>query len=78
MTLYKFINETTIKKYKGGFVVLNNRIYTNPKAEIIAAAGYKELKEVELPEHDVEKQMVITTYKNGEVITPIYEIVELP
>jgi hypothetical protein len=33
MELYKLENDT-LKKYNGGFVVLNNRIYTNPTIEI--------------------------------------------
>lgn len=76
--LYKFIDENTIKKYNGGFVVLNNRIYTNPKADVIASAGYKALAEVELPEYNEESQYIVTTYQDGEVITPVYTIVELP
>ena len=55
MTLYKFINENEIKKYKGGFVIVNNRIYTNPTEEKIREAGYKELAEVVAPEiNDME------------------------
>ena len=76
MSLYKFIDENTIKKYNGGFVVLKNRIYTNPKADIVAAAGYKALAEVELPEIDAETQYIVTTYQDGEVITPVYTVVE--
>ena len=78
MGLYKYVNENTIKKYNGGFVVLNNRIYTNPKPDIVAAVGYKPLAEVELPEIDAETQYIVTTYQDGEVITPVYTIEEIP
>ena len=76
MSLYIYVNENTIKKYNGGFVVLKNRIYTNPKADIVAAAGYKALAEVELPEINAETQYIVTTYQDGEVITPVYTVVE--
>jgi hypothetical protein len=42
MELYKLENGQ-LKKFKGGFVVLNNRIYTNPTEEIVRKAGYKNL-----------------------------------
>ena len=41
MKLYKLDNDT-LKKYNGGFVVFNNRIYTNPTEEIVRKAGYKD------------------------------------
>ena len=75
--LYKFINENQIKPYKGGFVVLDNKIYTNPKEETLAKAGYKSLAEVELPEYDKQKQYLKTTYKDGDVITPVYEVLDI-
>ena len=77
MKLYKFINEDTIEKYNGGFVVLNNRIYTNPKEEIIKQAGYKELEEIEPPEYNPENESLILTYADGEKITPIYSVMEV-
>ena len=75
--LYKFINENQIKRYKGGFVVLDNKIYTNPKEETLAKAGYKPLADVELPEYDEQKQYLKTTYKDGDVITPVYEVLDI-
>ena len=77
MELYKFISETEIQRYKGGFVVLNNRIYTNPTEETIKAAGYKELAEVTPPEYNPETHYLSTIYKDGDIITPEYEIVEI-
>jgi hypothetical protein len=74
--LYKFINENQIKPYKGGFVVLDNKIYTNPKEETLAKAGYKELAGVEKPEYDEQMQYLKTTYKDGDIITPVYEVLE--
>ena len=75
--LYKFINENQIKPYKGGFVVLDNKIYTNPKEETLKKAGYKKLAEVEKPEYDEQTQYLKTTYKDGEVITTVYEVCDI-
>lgn len=75
MELYKFISETEIKKYKGGFVVLDNRIYTNPTEETIKKAGYKELAETPLPEYNPETEYVETTYADNEdFITVVYTV----
>lgn len=77
MELYKFISETEIKKYKGGFVVIDNRIYTNPKEETVRKAGYKEVAEVTPPKYNPETHYLSTKYTDGDVITPVYEIVEI-
>ena len=77
MKLFKFINENEIKPYKGGFVVIDNRVYTNPKEETLARAGYKPLAIVELPEYDEEKQYLKITYKDGDTITPIVEVLDI-
>lgn len=55
MELYKVINGQ-IKKYNGGFVVINNVIHTNPTDELVKQAGYKPMIEDEQPEYDIEKQ----------------------
>ena len=77
MELYKFINENTIQKYKGGFVVVNNRIYTNPKEEIVKKAGYKEVAKVQPPEFDSNIEYLTTSYVDGELITPVYEVKQI-
>lgn len=77
MELYKFIDEKKVQKYKGGFVVIDNRIYTNPTEETIRKAGYKELVEVEQPKCDEQKQYVLTRYKDGDVITTVYEVCDI-
>lgn len=75
MELYKFISETEIKKYKGGFVVIDNRIYTNPTEETVRKAGYKPMALVETPEINPEVEYVEVTYRDdGNIITPICEI----
>ena len=76
MELYKFLNENEIQKYKGGFVVVNNRIYTNPTIDTIKKAGYKELLEVEIPEFNPEKEYILLSYMDGDVITPVYTVME--
>lgn len=55
MELYKVINGK-VTKYKGGFIVLDNKIYTNPTEELVRQAGYKPLVADEQPEYDVETQ----------------------
>ena len=77
MNLYKFISETEIEKYNGGFVVLDNRIYTNPTEEVIRKAGFKELVEVEEPTFDTEKEYLTLTYQDGEKITPVWTVNEI-
>jgi hypothetical protein len=76
--LYKFINENQIKPYKGGFVVIDNRIYTNPTEETIRKAGYKDLVESEIPEYDEQTQYLETKYIDGDVITTVYEVKDIP
>ena len=75
MELYKFINENEIKRYSGGFVVIDNRIYTNPTEETIKKAGYKPLAEKEVPEYHESTQYVSITYtQTDDIIEPVYEV----
>lgn len=69
MELYKFINENEIQKYKGGFVVIDNRIYTNPDEETVRKAGFKNLVETPVPECNEETEYIETKFVDGEVIT---------
>lgn len=78
MELYKFISETEIKKYKGGFVVIDNRIYTNPKEETVRKAGYKDLNDAPIPYFDENTQYIETKYIDGDVITVTHTIQALP
>lgn len=75
--LYKFVSENEINPYKGGFVVINDRIYTNPTEETIRKAGFKELVESEPPEYDEQKQYILRKYKDDDVITVIYEVMNI-
>ena len=63
MKLFKLINGK-LKKYNGGFIVLDNKIYTNPKEEIIRQAGYKPLITDERPEYDVENQYLVEVFED--------------
>ena len=78
MKLYKFINENRIEAFKGDFIVVNNRIYTNPKEEHIRMAGYKELVPSEMPTYDEETQYVATKYKDGDKIAVEYTVEDIP
>ena len=77
MELYKFISETEIKKYKGGFVVLDNRIYTNPTEETVRKAGYKDLADSPVPEINPNVEYIERTYTDGEKITAVYTVKKL-
>ena len=74
---FKFIDEHTIKPYKKGFVVLENKIYTNPTEEVVEKAGYKELIIQEEPEYDMNTQYLVPVYSDGDVITQSWEIKEM-
>ena len=75
---YKFINEYSIKPYKKGFVVLNNKIYTNPTDEVLYKAGYKDLIVAEQPEFNPDTHYLQIKYTDGEVITQDWEVLEIP
>ena len=77
MELYKFINENEVQKYKGGFVVIDNRIYTNPTEEKIRRAGFKELIDSPVPEINPENEYIQITYTDGEKITAVYMVKKL-
>ena len=82
MKLYKLENGT-LKKFKGGFVVLNNRIYTNPTEETIRKAGYKNVVYGDMPEYDIETQYLAEVYTESETESAIlvsYEVkdIEIP
>lgn len=75
MELYKFINENEVQKYKGGFVVIDNRIYTNPTEITVRKAGYKRLAEVTPPEYDEATQYIDTKYvDNADHITAVFTV----
>ena len=77
MELYKFISETEIKKYKGGFVVVDNRIYTNPTEETVRKAGYKEFAKGIVPEYNPETEYLETKYADGDTITSVYTVKQI-
>lgn len=77
MELYKFINENEVQKYKGGFVVIDNRIYTNPTEETIKRAGFKELTDGPVPEINPGNEYIQITYTDGEKITAVYTVKKL-
>lgn len=75
MELYKFINENNVKKYDGGFVVLDGRIYTNPKEETLKAVGFKPIVKADMPEYDESSQYITSVYTDGtESITENFEV----
>lgn len=72
MVLYKLLNENEIQKYKGGFVVVDNRIYTNPTEETVRKAGFKELADGPVPEINPAEEYIERTYTDGDKITAVY------
>ena len=76
---YKFINEYTIEPYKKGFVILDNKIYTNPTEEVLLKAGFKDLKDDEAePEYNPETQYLEIMYveKDNEIVK-IYKVKDI-
>ena len=77
MELYKFISNNEVRKYNGGFVVKDNRIYTNPTESTLMSVGYKKLVKGEMPEYDENSQYIITVYiDNTDSISESYEVKE--
>ena len=77
MELYKLENGT-LKKFKGGFVVLDNRIYTNPTEEIIRKAGYKDVVYGEKPAYNQETQYLNEVYTEDDTTIYVgYEVVDI-
>ncbi len=78
MELYKFINSGKVKKYNGGFVVLDDKVYTNPREDVLKAVGFKPLEMAAVPVIDEGSQYLVTKYtENDETITVSYEPVEI-
>ena len=88
MKLYKLV-DGMLKKYNGGFVVLDNIIYTNPTDEDIRKAGYKPMIVDEEPMYDGETQYLEKVYEDTdeailvhweireiEIIEPVYEVID--
>ena len=59
-----------LKKFKGGFLVFNNRIYTNPTEETLRKAGYKNIQYGTVPDYDIETQYLEEVYTEDD--TTIY------
>ena len=77
MELYRLV-DGTLKKYNGGFVVYDNRIYTNPKKETVKLAGYKDLVYGEKPEYDEETQYLNEVYTEDDTTIYVnYEVVDI-
>lgn len=80
MELYRLENGM-LKKFKGGFVVLDNRIYTNPTEDTVRKAGYKDLVYSDEPEYNVETQYLSEVYTEDETAIYVsYEVkdIEIP
>ena len=78
MELYR-LEDGTLKKFKGGFVVLNNRIYTNPTEETVRKAGYKDIVYGDMPEYDEETQYLEEVYTEDDTTIYVgYEVKEIP
>lgn len=79
---YKFINQHKIEQLKNKAIVVDNRIYSGDgifKDEtILKKAGYKELVSAEVPEYNPETHYLDKKYVDGDVITEVYEVLEIP
>ena len=80
MELYRLENGM-LKKFKGGFVVLDNRIYTNPTEDTVRKAGYKDVEYGLLPEYDEATQYLKPVYTEDDTTYYVsYEVkdIEIP
>ena len=80
MELYRLENGM-LKKFKGGFVVLNNRIYTNPTEDTVRKAGYKDAVFADEPEYDEATQYLAEVYTEDDTTIYVrYEVkdIEIP
>ena len=77
MELYRLENGI-LKKFKGGFVVLNNRIYTNPTEETVRKVGAKDVVYAEKPEYNEETQYLVETYTEDDTTIHVsYEVSDI-
>ena len=77
MELYRLENGM-LKKFKGGFVVLDNRIYTNPTKETVRKAGYKDVVYGKGPEYDEATQYLQEVYTEDDTTYYVsYEVKEI-
>ena len=78
MELFKLKNGM-LKKFKGGVVVFDNRVYTNPTEESIRKAGYKDLVYTEpKPEYDEKTQYLNEVYTEDDTTIYVgYEVVDI-
>ena len=80
MELYRLENGM-LKKFKGGFVVLNNRIYTNPTEDTVRKVGYKDAVFADEPEYDEATQYLKPVYTEDDTTYYVsYEVkdIEIP
>ena len=77
MELYR-LEYGMLKKFKGGFVVLDNRIYTNPTEDTVRKAGYKDVVYGEMPNYDEATQYLAEVYTENETAIHVsYEVKEI-
>ena len=77
MELYRLENDT-LKRFKGGFVVLNNRIHTNPTEETVRKVGYKDVVYGGVPEYDEATQYLNEVYTEDDTTYYVsYEVKEI-
>jgi len=74
--MYKYINEHKIEKFCKGFVVIDDRVFTNPSEDTLRKAGYKRLIKGAVPEYDPATQYPKIKYIDGDDITETFDIVE--
>ena len=75
MELYK-VKDNELIKFKGGFVVLDNHIYTNPTEEVIRKAGYKDLFYDEQPEYNADTQYLAKEIEELETAIKVHWLVQ--
>ena len=78
MELYK-LKDNKLVKFNGGFVVFDNRVYTNPTEEVVRKAGYKNLVYDVQPEYDETTHYLVRDFEEQDNCIVVHWIVkEIP
>ena len=75
--MYKLVNGTAVE-YAGQSVILDDMVYCNPSDEVLWNAGYRPLGTSEVPDFDIETEMLkvdhYTLNSDGSEIIAVYTI----
>ncbi|MBQ8720367.1 MAG: hypothetical protein IJY65_04980 [Clostridia bacterium] len=70
----KYLNQYEIQYYRGNVLRHEGMCYSNPKAEVIALAGYKPVVDDEKPELEENQILVISYVDEPDLIRRVYTV----